>query len=81
MAAEKESLAQYVHDMGTSMSYPRNSEIFGENEPASYLYELVNGPVRTYKVLNDGRRQIGGFYLPATCSALKSQTSIRFRRR
>ena len=29
VAAEEESLAQYVHDMGTSMSYPRNTEIFG----------------------------------------------------
>jgi CRP-like cAMP-binding protein len=50
--------------MGVSMSYPRNSEIFGENEPTEFLYKVISGGVRTYKVLSDGRRQIGAFYLP-----------------
>ena len=50
--------------MGTSMSFARNAEIYGENEPAEYLYKLVSGSVRTSKTLNDGRRQIGAFYLP-----------------
>lgn len=50
--------------MGTSMSFARNAEIYGENEPAEYLYKLVSGTVRTSKILNDGRRQIGAFYLP-----------------
>ena len=27
------------------------------------LYKLVSGAVRTSKILNDGRRQIGEFYL------------------
>jgi CRP-like cAMP-binding protein len=50
--------------MGASMSYARNAEIYGENEPTEYLYKLVSGTVRTSKILNDGRRQIGEFYLP-----------------
>jgi CRP/FNR family transcriptional regulator, nitrogen fixation regulation protein len=50
--------------MGACMSFARNSEIYGENEPADYLYKIVSGTVRTYKVLLDGRRQIGGFHLP-----------------
>ena len=45
------------------MSFARNSEIYGESEPAEYLYRIVSGSVRTYKVLSDGRRQIGAFYL------------------
>ena len=32
------------------MSYPRNTEIFGENEPAEYVYKVVQGTVRTYKI-------------------------------
>jgi CRP/FNR family transcriptional regulator, nitrogen fixation regulation protein len=56
-------LDQSMQLMGAVMSYPRNAEIFGENEPAEYLYKIVSGCVRTYKILNDGRRQIGGFYL------------------
>jgi CRP/FNR family transcriptional regulator, nitrogen fixation regulation protein len=50
--------------MGAPISFTRNEEIYGENEPADYLYKVVSGAVRTYKVLSDGRRQIGAFYLP-----------------
>jgi CRP/FNR family transcriptional regulator, nitrogen fixation regulation protein len=50
--------------MGACMSFPANSEIYGENEPADYLYNIVSGTVRMYKVLVDGRRQIGAFHLP-----------------
>src|SRR5664279_4836768 len=49
--------------MGAAMPFGRNAEIYGENEPAEYLYKVISGTVRTYKVLNDGRRQIGAFYL------------------
>ena len=49
--------------MGAPMPFGRNAEIYGENEPAEYVYKVLNGTVRTYKVLNDGRRQIGAFYL------------------
>ncbi len=49
--------------MGASMSFARNAEIYGEGEPADYLYKVVSGTVRTYKVLADGRRQIGAFYM------------------
>jgi CRP/FNR family transcriptional regulator, nitrogen fixation regulation protein len=45
------------------MSFARNAEIYGEGEPADYIYKVVSGTVRTYKVLTDGRRQVGGFYL------------------
>lgn len=55
-------LLQQIQFMGAAMSFPRNAEIFGENEPAEYLYKIIDGVVRTYKILSDGRRQIGGFY-------------------
>jgi CRP-like cAMP-binding protein len=63
-AGEREPLAMSMQLMGAVMSYPRNTEIFGDNEPADYVYKVISGSVRTYKILNDGRRQIGGFYLP-----------------
>ena len=50
--------------MGAPMPFTRNAEIYGETEPADYLYKVISGTVRTYKVLSDGRRQIGAFYLP-----------------
>ena len=57
--------------MGAPMSFARNAEIYGENEPADYLYKVVSGTVRTYKVLTDGRRQIGAFYLPGDVFGLE----------
>ena len=57
--------------MGATMSFARNSEIYGESEPAEYLYRIVSGSVRTYKVLSDGRRQIGAFYLPGDLFGLE----------
>ena len=63
-ASEAAPLAPTIHLMGTVASYPRNSEIFGESDPADYLYNVINGGVRTYKIFSDGRRQIGDFYLP-----------------
>jgi CRP/FNR family transcriptional regulator, nitrogen fixation regulation protein len=56
--------ADVIELMGTVMPFARNSEIYGENEPAEYLYKVISGTVRTYKVLVDGRRQIGAFHAP-----------------
>jgi CRP-like cAMP-binding protein len=58
--------------MGAPMTFKRNSEIYGENEPADYLYKVASGAIRTYKVLADGRRQIGAFYLPGDVFGLES---------
>ncbi len=57
--------------MGAAMPFGRNAEIYGENEPAEYVYKVLSGTVRTYKVLNDGRRQIGAFYLPSEIFGLE----------
>jgi CRP/FNR family nitrogen fixation transcriptional regulator len=60
----KDAHVDTIELMGALVPFARNSEIYGENEPADYLYKVVSGTVRTYKVLVDGRRQIGGFHLP-----------------
>jgi CRP-like cAMP-binding protein len=62
--AAAQSLDGTLEMMGATMSFPRNAEIYGENEPADYLYKVISGTVRTSKILDDGRRQIGEFYLP-----------------
>jgi len=71
VGAERNALAQSMLMMGAVMSFPRNSEIFGENEPADYVYRVISGSVRTYKILSDGRRQVGGFYLPGDIFGLE----------
>ncbi|HWK97960.1 MAG TPA: helix-turn-helix domain-containing protein [Pseudolabrys sp.] len=62
--ARPQATGETIELMGAVMPFARNAEIYGENEPAEYLYKVVSGAVRTYRVLNDGRRQIGAFYLP-----------------
>src|SRR5579872_4319099 len=64
--------------MGSQMSFAANEEIFGENEPCEYVYKVVSGAVRTYKILADGRRQIGGFYLAGDTFGLEVGTEHHF---
>ena len=70
-ASSSVSLGSSIEMMGAPMPFSRNAEIYGENEPADYLYKVASGAVRTYKVLNDGRRQIGSFYLPGDIFGLE----------
>jgi CRP-like cAMP-binding protein len=65
------SIKGQIELMGATMPFARNAEIYGENERAEYLYKVLSGSVRTYKVLNDGRRQIGAFYLPGDIFGLE----------
>jgi CRP/FNR family transcriptional regulator, nitrogen fixation regulation protein len=57
---------------GAPMNFRRNAEIFGEGEDAEYVYKVLSGAARTYKILSDGRRQIGAFYLPGDVFGLES---------
>jgi CRP/FNR family nitrogen fixation transcriptional regulator len=68
---EADSFENQMQLMGAVMPYSRNVEIFGETDPAEYIYKVVSGAVRSYKILNDGRRQIGGFYLPGDVFGLE----------
>lgn len=64
--------------MGASISFERNEEVYGEGEPAEYLYTVQSGCVRTSKILNDGRRQIGAFYLPRDVFGLEADDQHSF---
>lgn len=48
---------------GMSLSYDRDEEIYGEGEETEFVYKVASGAVRTYKLMRDGRRQIGEFHL------------------
>jgi CRP/FNR family transcriptional regulator, nitrogen fixation regulation protein len=67
-----------IEFMGAPMSFTRNAEIYGEGEPADYLYKVISGTVRTYKVLSDGRRQIGAFYMPGDVFGLETSDEHTF---
>lgn len=57
---------------GAVMPFERNAEIFGEGESADYVYKVLSGSVRAYKVLSDGRRQVTAFYLPGDVFGIES---------
>src|SRR5580692_9784014 len=77
----------------SEFKYNRGTEIFGEAEPAEYVYQVVEGAVRSYKLLSDGRRQIGAFHLVGDIFGLENgglhrftaeaivDTTVRFARR
>jgi CRP/FNR family transcriptional regulator, nitrogen fixation regulation protein len=64
--------------MGARLNIERNAEIYGEGEAAEYVYWVVQGVVRTYKLLSDGRRQINTFHLPGNFFGLDSDEDYRF---
>lgn len=64
--------------MGARMSYSRNAEIYGDDEPAEYLYKVLSGAVRICKLLDDGRRQITAFHLPGEIFGLEVGNTHRF---
>ncbi|HVX76928.1 MAG TPA: helix-turn-helix domain-containing protein [Bradyrhizobium sp.] len=57
---------------GVAMRFARNTEVYGEGEPAEYFYQVISGAVRAYKILDDGRRQIRAFYLPGDIFGLEA---------
>jgi len=58
--------------VATEFTYNKDEEIYGEDEPAEYVYQVISGAVRSYKLLSDGRRQIGAFHLPGDVFGLES---------
>jgi CRP/FNR family nitrogen fixation transcriptional regulator len=59
-------------------TYKKGAEIYGEKEPADYVYQVRTGAVRSYKLLSDGRRQIGAFHLAGDIFGLENGSLHRF---
>ncbi|MBR1068616.1 helix-turn-helix domain-containing protein [Bradyrhizobium liaoningense] len=62
----------------SEFTYRKGKEIFGEKEPAEYVYQIKRGAVRSYKMLSDGRRQIGAFHLKDDIFGLENGANHRF---
>jgi CRP/FNR family nitrogen fixation transcriptional regulator len=62
----------------SEFNYRRGVEIYGEKEPADYIYQVTSGAARTYKLLSDGRRQIGAFHLVGDVFGLENSDVHRF---
>src|SRR5579864_5964687 len=62
----------------SEFKYRRGAEIFGEAERAEYVYQVIDGAVRSYKLLSDGRRQISAFHLVGDIFGLENGGVHRF---
>jgi len=62
----------------SEFNYKKGTEIYGEKEPAEYVYQVKIGAVRSYKLLSDGRRQIGAFHLVGDIFGLENGSEHRF---
>ena len=71
------AIAGHAGLVASEFSYKKDEEIYGEDEPAEYVYQVICGSVRSYKLLSDGRRQIGAFYLPGDVFGLESGPTHR----
>ncbi|HXK53120.1 MAG TPA: helix-turn-helix domain-containing protein [Hyphomicrobiales bacterium] len=48
--------------IGSSRRLTPRELVFGEGDPRTHLYSVVEGVLCSYKLLSDGRRQIDAFY-------------------
>jgi CRP/FNR family nitrogen fixation transcriptional regulator len=71
------AITGHIGLIASDSTYTRDEEIFGEREPAEYVYQVLSGAVRTYKMLSDGRRQIAAFHLPGDVFGLESRSTHR----
>ena len=62
-------------------TYKKGPEIYGEKEPADYVYQVKAGSVRSYKLLRTVAARSARFTSSATSSDWKTETSIGLRQR
>jgi CRP/FNR family transcriptional regulator len=62
-ALDQDELRQ-LEQLGHRLQYRLNEPVFSQEEIVTSCYNLLEGVLRLYKLLPDGRRQIVGFALP-----------------
>ena len=68
----------HTKDSSGQFKYSKGTEIFGQAKPADYIYQVIEGAVRSHKLLSGGRRQIGAFHLPGDIFGLENGDFHRF---
>jgi CRP/FNR family nitrogen fixation transcriptional regulator len=70
--------AMTAKPVGVARILGKGEEVFAEGDAAEFFYKVVSGTVRTYKLLNDGRRQIDAFHLAGDIFGLETGEEHRF---
>lgn len=64
--------------LGTVVSLRREQTLFHEADPAEFYFKVVSGAIRSCKLLADGRRHVGEFFLPGDFIGLDAETGYIF---
>jgi CRP/FNR family transcriptional regulator, nitrogen fixation regulation protein len=60
--------------IGVARGLSRDQAVFVEGSRAEFVYKVVSGAVRTFRLLADGRRQIIGFHLPGDLFGIEANS-------
>jgi CRP-like cAMP-binding protein len=64
--------------LGTVASLRREQPLFHEADPAEFYFKVVTGAIRSCKLLADGRRHVGEFFMPGDFIGLDAETNYMF---
>ncbi len=67
-----------IGGLGVRMHLARDESIYGQGDEAEFVYRVISGLVRTTRLTDDGRRQIGGFYYAGDMIALEDENEHCF---
>jgi hypothetical protein len=70
-----EAITGHIGLVASEFTYERDEEIFGEDELAEYVYQVVSGAVRTYKLLSSCSRMDADKLARSTYPAIFSDSS------
>lgn len=72
------ALVDFFDPIGVRMHFAAGEEIFAQEDAAEFVYRVIDGSIRTARLLRDGRRQIGDFYYPGDFFGLEVGAEHRF---
>jgi CRP/FNR family transcriptional regulator, anaerobic regulatory protein len=76
-ALDKADLRELAH-LGRHIHFSAGETVFAQEEMTTAFYNLLDGVMRLYKLLPDGRRQIIGFALPGDFLGLAASARHNF---
>lgn len=73
-----DALVAAIVQMGAKRRLGKDAQIYAQGETAAYVCLVVTGSVSTSRLMSDGRRQVGDFYLPGEVFGLETGETHRF---
>ncbi len=67
-----------MSDISTDVFLDPGDPLFDEGEPATKVFNLIEGSLKIFKLLPDGRRQVTGFLFPGDFLGIANQDSYAY---